>query len=153
MLLFFFFFPLLFRSVVIHECRFSPENAQLQLQVDSNSTRSGSSSTYPFHSFFSSARRGDRRVITYHMLPSTSNLEHALKEITQGCETLGHLLSMLGASFPEIHNAISNFILSLWKEQKYIRVYSFLASFCIMMVFLFYTWQKQCIFWIDWVGL
>ena len=109
----FFIYFLFYRSVVIHECRFSPENAQLQLEVNKDTCNPGTSCTYPFHSFFSSARQGDRKVITYHILPSTSDLEHALREVTQNCDTLGHLLSMLGASFPEIRNAISSFILSL----------------------------------------
>ena len=57
-------FPVfLHRTVCIHDCHFSPENAQLQLMRG-----------VQLHSFFSAAKHGERRVIAYHVIPATEKV-------------------------------------------------------------------------------
>ena len=79
------------RTVCVHDCRFSPENAQLQLLRG-----------VQFHSFFSAAKHGTRRVVSYHVIPANPSVELSVRECIQCCSTLGELLTKLSYCFPEV---------------------------------------------------
>ena len=79
------------RTVCVHDCRFSPENTQLQL-----------SRGVQFHSFFSAAKHGTRRVVSYHVIPANPSVELSVRECIQCCSTLGELVTKLSYSFPEV---------------------------------------------------
>ncbi len=89
-------FLLLHRTVSIHSCCFSPENAQLMLQY---CPMNG------FHSFFSVARSTEgsgKRVIALNIIPSSFSIEQEVRKSVQECINLNQLLTMLNATYPEI---------------------------------------------------
>lgn len=72
------------RTVCVHDCRFSPENAQMQLTHDTSVI-----------TFFSVARTDQRQVVAYHVVCGTEKAEAALKESLKSVQTLGDLLQAL----------------------------------------------------------
>lgn len=89
------------RTVCIHSCHFSPENAQLQLLPHQQ-----------IHTFFSVARHGTRRVVTLHLVPGSDNLEETLRERLRDCFTLSHLLLQLATIIPSSTDIIRQLILT-----------------------------------------
>ena len=86
------------RTVCIHSCHFSPENAQLQLLGDQQ-----------LHTFFSAARDGgQRRVVALHLVPGFGGLEERLREGLGGCSTLTELLELLSLVVPNSTEIIRN---------------------------------------------
>lgn len=77
------------RTVCIHSCHFSPENAQLQLLPDQQ-----------VHTFFSAARHGARRVVALHLVPGAGEVEETLRERLKNCSSLGDLLHQLSLVTP-----------------------------------------------------
>ena len=73
----------------------SPENAQLKLLDD-----------VFYHSFFSVACHGDRKVITFHVIPSNEILEHDISHTIGKCNTLQDLIVNLNDVAPLINQKI-----------------------------------------------
>ena len=69
------------RTVCIHDCRFSPENAQMQLTHETSVI-----------TFFSVAKNPEHQVVTYHVVCGNDKAETALKESLKCVQTLGDLL-------------------------------------------------------------
>lgn len=90
------------RTVCVHGCCFSPENAQLQLQ-----------SGCQLHTFFSAAKHENRRVCTYHIIPASDEVELTLRNSISKCTTVGNLLTELHCWFPEVGQKLFNLILPL----------------------------------------
>ena len=89
----------LHRTVCIHDCHFSPENAQLQLMRG-----------VQLHSFFSAAKHGERRVIAYHVIPATEKVEQTLRQCLVNCTTMRELLTEISYSFPDVGQKILDLI-------------------------------------------
>ena len=67
--------------VIIHDLRFSPNNAQIKLTPNQL-----------FHSFYSVCCSEDRRILVFHIIPGVSQVHDILKKITQESETIPALL-------------------------------------------------------------
>jgi len=89
-----------YRTVSIHGGRFSPENAQLQLQHN-----------HDLHTFYSVARSAERGVVTFHVIPADDKMEKALKECLS--YTVGSLLHNLNEEFPEVADVLSRILNTL----------------------------------------
>lgn len=98
----YYLFPPSNRTVCIHSCCFSPNNAQLQLQESDS-----------FHTFFSASRHGERRAVVLHILPASTSVEKAVRETAIRCSTLKQLLHQLNSNFPEITSRIFKLVSAL----------------------------------------
>lgn len=87
----------------IHGGRFSPENAQLQLQHDCD-----------IHSFYSVAKCPGRSVVTFHVLPAHEKAEQAIKECLSF--SIGSLLHNLKEEFPDIAVVLDRILNTLLKH-------------------------------------
>ena len=99
-----------YRTVCIHSCCFSPDNAQLQLlSLPDEKLFDGQ-----LFVFFSVAMHGGRKVITFHAIPSSTAAETSLKEIiTKSGDTLGDLLASLSGMFPLLTNKLQHLLTPL----------------------------------------
>lgn len=90
------------RSVVIHSCCFSPENAQFQLAEQE------------LCSFFSLARDDStkRAVIVYHVLPASAEKERQLRHVNEKSSTVLDLLTNLAQVDLRVARQISDILLA-----------------------------------------
>ena len=72
------------RTVCIHDCRFSPENAQMQLTHETDVI-----------TFFSVAKNQEHQVVAYHVVCGSNEAESALRERLKCAQTLGDLLQVM----------------------------------------------------------
>ena len=89
------------RTVCIHSCHFSPENAQLQLLKG-----------HQLHTFFSAARHATRRVVSLHLVPGDQEVEERLREALKSCHTLTDLLDHLSQVSPSSTDIMRSLILT-----------------------------------------
>jgi len=92
------------RQVVIHNCAFSPANAQFQLMDDVD-----------FCSFFSLAVTGPQhtfatKIISFHVIPRHDEQEVQLVEVINNSLTLRDLLTGISSVAPKIHNELISII-------------------------------------------
>jgi len=91
------------RSIAIHSCCFSPENAQFQMRNDVD-----------FCSFFALATEKvdglNRKVVTFHMIPRYSDQEQMLTDVINNSLTLRDLLQGLSILYPKGHDYIRQMI-------------------------------------------
>ncbi|XP_019856845.1 PREDICTED: uncharacterized protein LOC109585286 [Amphimedon queenslandica] len=85
------------RTVCIHSCCFSPENAQFQILNYDH-----------FCSFYSVARHGDRRVVTFHIVLSPSDLP-CINKIKE-CNSLADLVKCFDFFIPPASQKIRNLL-------------------------------------------
>ena len=90
-----------YRTVCIHSCCFSPENAQFQI-VDYNQVCS----------FYSVARHNGRRVVVFHIIlpPSYSSCEKDIKK----CNDLVELLKCFNVYIPLVSQKVHNLLYPLF---------------------------------------
>ena len=88
------------RTVCVHSCHFSPENAQLQLMQNQQ-----------VHTFFSAARHGSRRVVALHLVPGAGEVEEGLRRGLGNCSTLRDLLLHLSRVSPSSTEIVKDLII------------------------------------------
>ncbi len=94
------------RTVCIHQCCFSPENAQLKLTTSDNRPPL-------FHSFYSVACYGSRRVVTYHVIPGNPLVEYLVCRSVQDCINMREVLLSLTSTFTDLGEQLASLILPL----------------------------------------
>ena len=95
------------RTVCVHDCCLSPENAQLQL----------SQSNQSFHSFISVASCDNRKVITFHFIPCSKDVERDVSATLNQCgDTLIELIEILNLQFPELRRIFQHLLEPLFIE-------------------------------------
>ena len=99
-----------YRTVCIHNCCFSPENAQLQLlSLPDEELFDGQ-----LFVFFSVARHGERKVITFHAVPNSTVAEKSLKEaIRKSGDSLANLMTSLSGVFPLLTSKLEHLLTPL----------------------------------------
>lgn len=90
------------RTVCIHGCHFSPENAQLQLIRGAQ-----------LHTFFSAARNDSKKVVAFHIIPGTEKVEQTVRQCISKCSTLRDLLFEFSTWFPEVGQTLIDFLISV----------------------------------------
>ena len=92
------------RTVCIHDCRFSPENAMMQ-----------KTHKMDLITFFSVAKQQNQKVVAYHVVCATEEIEQKLRELLPSSNTLGKLFESLGKhkEFSDVLATVQRMILPL----------------------------------------